>query len=103
VPDNPTNPILDYAVLNAQTNMVLRYYKQDSVSEGVCDFHSQYILSGTHCLKRIDTKIRVEPIFYQSIRNHRSILIETQKKIGLQVLSIYGTKHGKIRVVKKPV
>ena len=33
VPDNPTNPILEYAVLNAQTNMVLRYYKQVSVSE----------------------------------------------------------------------
>jgi len=33
VPDNPTNPFLDYAVLNAQTNMVSRYYKQVNVSE----------------------------------------------------------------------
>ena len=33
MPDNPTNPFLDYAVLNAQTNMVLQYYKQVSVSE----------------------------------------------------------------------
>ena len=33
MPDNPTNPFSDYAVLNAQTNMVLRYYKQVRVSE----------------------------------------------------------------------
>ena len=78
MPDNPTNPFLDYAVLNAQTNMVLQYYKQVSVSEAFV-ISTPNTFYRKHCLKRIDRKVRVEPTFTKASGTTELVYLFGQK------------------------